>query len=180
MRRLRWAVLVVVLVATGCAGAPGPGPTPTTARPTFDHTSIPTADPTGARFTFDQAATFDDGVAIQVNEISAGTAGDGVTGAEGTDGSIVTAQIMITNGGDVVLPGEQVQVWGFYDNVGAPKVVDPSGALGDSFRGDIPPGDRVVATMGWAMPADRLGAVSIMVRDNVPGHGPVRFTGPVA
>ena len=70
-------------------------------------------------------------------------------------------------------------MWGFYGVVGAPKVQDATGALGDSFTGEVQPDESVVASIGWAIPADRMDEVTIMVDDNVEGHSPVRFTGEV-
>ena len=175
----RWAIVCAFLLV-GCGHAePAPEPAPT-----FDHTSIPTTDPDGQQFTFDDAATFPNGLRIQINEITAkDTTKDKdaseIHGAEGTDGHIVVAEVQVTNDTTLSLAGEQLQVWGFYGNVGAPKVVDASGALGDSFQGAIRPGERVTASMGWAIPADRTDDVTIMVQDNIPGHQPVRFTGPV-
>ena len=168
------ALLIPALVA--CNGEPGGEPSPT---PSYDHTSVPSTDPEGQQFSFDDAATVPEGLALQVNEVESREADSEIRGAEGTDGNIVVATIMITNNSEEPFPATQVQVWGFYGVVGAPKVTDGAGTLGDSFTGEVQPGESVVASIGWAIPADRMDEVTIMIDDNVEGHSPVRFTGEV-
>lgn len=178
---MRAAVVATTLIAvlTGCSEQPSEPPAPTP-QPTYDHTSIPTTDPEGDQFTLDDRATFPNGLAYQIDTLTHQRATDEIHGADGTEGNVVVATIRVINQSTEPLPGEAIQVWGFYDNVGAPKVVDDTGALGDSFHGEILPGEKVTATMGWAMPADRMSSVTIMIEDNQPGHTPVRFTGPVS
>lgn len=184
------AVTLSTFTALGLAGCgtppeelaptPSPGASSTpSATPTEDTVAAPTFAPAGGEFGLDQAAEFPDGLRIEVTSIKTATANEQQNGAEGTNGNMVVAEIGITNNTGSAYPTDPIQVWGFYDGVGAPKVRDTSGALGDRFSGTIGEGESAVATMGFAIPADRLNNVAIMVDTRNEAHGPVQFIGQV-
>lgn len=136
--------------------------------------------PSGTEFTFNQAAEFGDGVRFEVASIAAGKASATQTGAEGTDGEIVTAEILITNGSKEDFDAGPVRVWGYYAGVGAPMITDSTDQVGDSFTGTVAPGQRAVARFGFAMPHTELASVTIMMDGGGDEHGIVQFTGAVS
>ncbi|WP_460769975.1 hypothetical protein [Mariniluteicoccus flavus] len=156
------------------AGAPG-GP----AQPSYDPTEAPTRPPEGTEFSFDQAARYDDGVLIEIGDIHATTATGTQHGAEGTSGQVVIAEIVVTNKSGAPFVTDTMKVWGYYAGVGAPKIVDSTGAVGDSFRGTVAPGGQAKAVMGFVMPHDQLGDITIEVDGGDDAHGPLQFTGTV-
>lgn len=186
-------VLAAGLTLAGCGTPPPPAPptpspgssapagTPGSApqTPTEDRLAAPTFAPEGDEFGLDQAAEFPDGLRVEVNSIAKATANEQQHGAEGTDGTMVVVEIGLTNGTGNSYPTDPIKVWGFYDGVGAPKIRDTSGALGDSFSGTIGDGESAVAKMAFAIPADKLDKVTIMVDTTNAAQGPVQFIGSV-
>ncbi|WP_026928135.1 hypothetical protein [Granulicoccus phenolivorans] len=187
-RAVTVAAVIVVLAVTGCTKGPD-GSSPTAPAGSAGQSADPgsAADPTaareaapeGARFTFDQAARWPDGVEVQVTTITARTATATERGAEGTDGHLVEADIQVSNGSDQPFDTAQVAVWGYYDRVGAPKVSDSSGRLGVRLAGVLQPGETGQVPMGFAIPADRLGAVTVMIVGDS-AHPAVQFSGAVS
>lgn len=177
--------LVAPLAACGKdPGTPAGSPTPATTRTasaaaSVDPTMAPTAPPEGTEFTFDQAARYDDGVLVEVDDIHAAKATATQQGAEGTSGDVVLVGIVVTNRSTKPFVTDQMVVSGYYAKVGAPKLVDSSGAVGDSFKGTVPAGGQARAAFGFAIPADQLDEVTIMVDGGDDAHGPVQFTGKV-
>lgn len=185
--------LVAGLTLAGCGTPPPPaGPTPSPGSastsaapdaapqtPAEDNLAAPTFAPDGEEFSLDQAAEFPDGLRVEVNSIAKATANEQQHGAEGTSGTMVVVEIGLTNKTGSSYPTDPIKVWGFYDGVGAPKIRDTSGALGDSFSGTIGDGESAVAKMAFAIPADKLDKVTIMVDTKNPQQGPVQFTGTV-
>lgn len=143
-------------------------------------TQAPTDPPMGEQFTFDQAAAYADGLSIEIAKISKGETTATQTGAEGTQGQIVTAEILVINRTPNPFDSSTIQVWGYYSGVGAPKIVDSTGAVGDSFDGEIPAGQRAKAVMAWAIPHEDLNDITIMIDGGTPDHGAIQFTGPVS
>lgn len=193
-RRPLWTRAAALLAAstlaaglTSCGkdpGTPAPssaaGRTAAPSQPMKNPTDAPTTPPEGTPFTFDQAARYDDGVLIEVSTIEAKRATATQEGAEGTNGDVVIATLVITNRSSQPFVTDAISVDGYYSLTGAPKIVDGSGAVGDSFKGTIPPGGQAQATFGFAMPHDNLDEVAIVVDGGDDAHGPVRFTGRVA
>lgn len=190
-RVLTVGAVIAVLTVTGCskdAGQPGgvADPTPTAGQAAEPGTAGAPGDPAAAReeapegrqFSFEQAARWPDGVEVQVTTITGRTASDTEQGAEGTDGHLVEADIMVSNESDQPFDTAQLQVWGYYDRVGAPKIIDTSGRLAVSMGGVLAPGETGSVPMGFAIPADRVGAVTVMVVGDQ-AHPAVQFTGPV-
>lgn len=186
-------VVVASLALTGC----GQAPSSQTAPPPADHSADDSADPTpaptepqdpakapstppeGVKFTFDQAARWDDGLTVEISTIKKAKANENQRGAEGTEGDIVIAEILVSNETKAEYDTSVLRVWGYYGFVGAPKIIDSTRAVGDSFSGTIPPGGKAKAAMAWAIPADSMEEVTIMVDGNSPSHGKLQFTGPV-
>ncbi|OYN96778.1 hypothetical protein [Enemella evansiae] len=161
------------------AGADGPGTIPSSSPTRADPVAAPTDPPTGDKFTFDQAARYDDGVLVEIATIAKAVTNPQQHGAEGTEGSMVVAEILVTNQSSQPYDTSAITVWGYYDDVGAPKIVDETKQLGDSFSGVVQPGAQAKATMGFAIPADQLQNVTIMIDGGAADKGPVQFSGPV-
>lgn len=195
-RRSPWARTAALLAAaaltvtlSGCGKDPGTSAptasaskgarTSAPAQPTRNPTEAPTSPPEGAPFTFDQAARYDDGVLVEVSTIEAKKTSPTQQGADGTGGEVVIAVIVVTNQSKQPFVADKMAIDGYYDQTGAPKIVDSSGAVGDSFKGTIPPGGQAKATFGFAMPHDNLDHVTIMVDGGDDAHGPVQFNGSV-
>ncbi|MGY4719070.1 DUF4352 domain-containing protein [Naumannella cuiyingiana] len=177
-----------VLAVTACTppGPQRPTPAPTSAEPTStidpaDRYAPPTEPPAGDEFGLEDAARYEDGVQLQLASITAGTASESMTGAEGTDGEIVTAVIEVVNDGNRSVNLSNWVVQGYYGeaDVGAQLVGDSEGAVGDSFEGAVGPGQTVTGAFAFAVPASELGNVTVAVdrRDDV--NDPVQFTGAV-
>lgn len=149
-----------------------------------NRTLAPTEDPTGEVFRFDEAARFSDGVQIEVQKVTAQLAGEGDQGAEGTDGQIVVAEVLISNDSPATFDANRIIVQGFYgESVGAPLVVDADGAFGTGFEGVVEAGEDVRATFAFAIPHAQLKNVAIYVfiyTLDDPEHPAVRFSGRVA
>lgn len=144
----------------------------------------PTQAPTGEVFGFDEAAQFSDGVQIQVQKVSAQQAAKGDQGAEGTDGQIVVAEVLIRNGSPSTFDASRIIVQGFYgkDVVGAPLVLAADGRFGTGFNGVVEAGEDVSATVAFAIPHSELEAVAIYVfiyTLDDPEHPAIRFSGKV-
>ncbi len=194
--------LGVALALAGCAPSspPPPGapslPVTDPASPTAgnridpdkpaepDRTMAPTQAPTGEVFGFDEAARFSDGVQIEVHQVTAQRAGEGDQGAEGTDGQIVVANVMITNDSSSTFDASRIIVQGFYgEGIGAPLVVDADGAFGVGFTGVVEPSEEVQATFAFAIPHSELENVAISVYIHTldePEHPAIQFRGKVA
>ncbi len=185
--------LVPLVMSCSPSAGPGPGdgasspasggtaaPTPTAAAttPQPDLTSAPTTPPAGEEIALDRSADFGDGLVIEVDNVRAGAAGSEISGAEGTDGSIVTADIVVANDTGSDFPADAAVIQGYYrGNVGAVLVSDSSGILGLGFAEAIPSGEQHRTAVGFAVPAPDVGDVTIVVdpRDGV--HDPVQFRG---
>lgn len=184
------AALITAVSVAGC-GTPQPSPTPSTTpvasatpsaaptTPVEDNLAAPTFAPEGDEFSLDQAAELPDGLRIEVASITKSTANEQQHGAEGTSGTMVVVEIGLTNNTGSSYPTDPIKVFGFYHGVGAPKIRDTSGALGDSFSGTIGNGESAVAKMAFAMPADQLDQVTVMVDSGKGDQNPVQFTGKV-
>lgn len=187
-RRLAAALLCLGLLGgAGCSAsqppestdAPGESSasdsTPPSALPP---TGAPTEPPYGDEFSLDEVARFDDELSIEVGAPLRETARDTDTGAEGTDGQILTISVTITNESPDPYDASRVLVLGYYGQVGAPKVRDADGVdFQIAFSGEIAPGEDDTATFGFAMPRDQLDEIQIVVDPDDDIHDPVRFVG---
>ena len=180
------ALAILVLPAvTACSAATPGSVTPTdapastaAATPAPDLTSAPTTPPVGDLLTFDRAAAYPDGISVQVDDVVATSAPEGVTGAEGTAGEVVLADIVVTNTSAEAYDATRVVVQGYYrGNVGAVMLGDPSGAIGVGFAREVPAGEQHKARVGFAIPATEAAEVTIVVDPRDPIHQPVRFQG---
>lgn len=184
MRIAAAALLTLLPVLASCsAGPPAPGPADSPSAtagttPAPDLTSAPTSPPAGAPLTLDQSADFEDGLSVQVDSVVATTAPDGVTGAEGTAGRVVLADVVITNGTRAPYDATGVVIQGYYrGNVGAVMLTDPSGAIGLGFGEAVPRGEKHKARVGFAVPAEDADDITIVVDPRDGSHDPVRFQG---
>lgn len=183
------AALVVLLLPVLAACSPGatgtaPSPTPTPSSsvtattPVPDLTSAPTTPPTGELLRLDQAADYDDGLGVQVDNVRATSAPAGTTGAEGTSGQVVLADVVITNHTAAPYDATTVVIQGYYrGNVGAVMLSDPSGGLGQGFAAAVPVGAQRKARVGFAIPTADAGNVTIVVDPRDGNHNAVRFQG---
>ncbi len=187
-RRLAVALLCLgMLGIAGCSSQP-PEPadeseessatsdrTPPSALPP---TGAPTEPPYGDEFSFDEVARFDGELSIEVGTPLKEKARDTDTGAEGTDGQILTISVTITNESPDPYDASRVQVLGYYGQVGAPKVRDADGVdFQIAFSDDVAPGEDDTATFGFAMPHDQLDRIQIVVDPADDVHDAVRFVG---
>ena len=187
--RIALAALVACLLtlATACAAgtgtnAPEPSVADSTstrpATPAPDLTSAPTTPPVGDQVPLDRAAVFADGLTVQADDVLATTAAPGVTGAEGTGGEVVLADVVVTNGTGRAYDPTTIVVQGYYrGNVGAVMLADPSGTLGVGFAEEVPAGEQHKVRVGFAIPAAEAGDVTVVVDPRDGTNGPVRFRG---
>ncbi|WP_139283274.1 hypothetical protein [Raineyella antarctica] len=189
--RIAVAVLAILLPVLTACSAPGPGTGPAAtpsasataseapATPEPDLTSAPTTPPVGQLLTLDKAADYPDGLSIQVDNVVATTAADGVDGAQGTSGQVVLADVVVTNHSRSDFDATTVVVQGYYrGNVGAVMLTDANGTLGTGFSEAVPRGEQHKARVGFAVPAADAGDVTIVVDPHDGTHDPVRFQGP--
>lgn len=164
--------------ASAASGAPSAGAS-TQPADTEHHDSLaaPTDAPDGTPFTLDQAARYDDGVLVEIESAKVAKAEPKVTGAEGTNGELIIATVVITNQSQQPFGLDKVQIDGWYAGVGAPKVLDPSGKLGDSMKGSVPAGGSARASIGFAMPHVHANDITIVVDGGDDAHGPLMFSG---
>lgn len=180
MRIAAAALLTLLPLLASCStGTPADSPSASAVTtPAPDLTSAPTTPPTGAALTFEQSADFGDGLAVQVDNVVSTTAPVGVTGAEGTAGRVVLADVVITNGTGAPYDATRVVIQGYYrGNVGAVMLTDPSGAIGLGFGEAVPRGEKHKAQVGFAVPAADAGDITIVVDPRDGSHEPVRFQG---
>lgn len=142
----------------------------------------PTQAPTGQEFGFDEAARYADGVQFEVQRVAARRAGQEDRGAEGTDGNIVVATVLVSNASTSTFDASRVLVQGFYGaGVGAPLVVDPEGSYGIGFVGVVEAGEEVQATFAFAIPHSQLDNVTVAIYSlDEANHPAVQFAGRVA
>lgn len=146
--------------------------------PQPDLTSAPTIPPIGDPLTFDQAADYEDGLSIQVDNVRADTAPDEVTGAEGTAGQVVLADVVVSNGTRESYDASTIVIQGYYrGNVGAVMLADPSGEIGQGFGESVPRGEQHKARVGFAVPVEDADEVTIVVDPRDDYHAPVHFEG---
>lgn len=180
-------VACLLSLATACAtgtGANDPEPSAAVASstgpatPAPDLTSAPTTPPVGDELAFDRAAGFADGLTVQVDDVLPTAAAPGVTGAEGTGGEVVLADVVVTNGTGMAYDATTIVIQGYYrGNVGAVMLADPSGTLGVGFAEEVPAGEQHKVRVGFAIPAAEAGDVTIVVDPRDGTNGPVRFRG---
>ena len=178
------ALLMITLVA-GCGRIPTET-TETTPSADLSPTSSPSGSPgTGAQedssFSFDDIASYEGGVEVEISGIVARQASPGVTGAERTSGQIVVASVLIRNDSAADLDATTALVTATYgpSDTEAPLVTDPTGTLAHAFLGSVTPGAEVAADFGFAIPFSALSAVTITVDLGDDKHEPVSFTGAV-
>lgn len=146
--------------------------------PAPDLTDAPSTPPAGEVLTLDQAAHFPDGLSIQVDGIAAATAPAGVLGAEGTDGEVVVADVVITNSTATAYDATKLVIHGYYrDTVGAVMLSDTDGTFGVGFAGAVPAGEQRKAHVGFAIPREDAGNVTIAVDPSDGQHNAVQFRG---
>lgn len=183
------AIATLLTIATLVAGC-GRIPTEATASADPTPTSSPTGSPgtgtgTGSAedssFSFDDIASYEGGVEVEISGIVARQASPGVTGAERTSGQIVVASVLIRNDSAADLDAATALVTATYgpSDTDAPLVTDPTGTLAHAFLGSVTPGAEVAADFGFAIPFSALSAVTITIDLGDDKHEPVSFTGAV-
>ena len=132
-------------------------------------------------FGFDDIASYDDGVEVEIVGTVAQQATTGMTGAETTHGQMVVASVLIRNGSVTAVDAASVLVTAAYgaDDTDAPLVVDPTGELANAFLGHVTAGEEATAGYGFAIPFSALGRVIVTVDLGDGEHEPVSFTGAV-
>lgn len=198
-RSIAATALLAVLLATGCspsspdggddasepaATATAESPEPTgdpsvVGPPLSERTAAPTDAPEGDSFSFDEAARFDDGLQVEVVDVKTGRAGADDEGADGTDGQIITAEILISNETTSPFNARTVTVQAFYgDGVGAPMVLDEKGDYVAGFDDDVAAGQDIQGTFAFAVPKDQAKRITLEVNCNDDHlHPPVQFSG---
>lgn len=185
------AITLLALTAplTGCGRiptgtTPSADPSPTSAT-TPSSRDTPAASGSGVdedtAFGFDDIASYESGVEVEISGIVAQQAGTGVTGAETTGGQIVVASVLIRNGSTALLDATTTLVTATHGpaDTDAPLVTDPTGTLTHAFLGSVTPGAEVTADVGFAVPFSALSAVTVTVDLGDGAHEPVSFAGAV-
>lgn len=185
------ASAVLVTVLTGCGRPPiDPGPlpaagsagpaTPSTPRPGATD-SAPASPREDAAFGFDDVASYEGGVEVEIAGAQGRRAATGITGAEATRGEIVVVSVLLRNLSDADLDASTVLVTAAYgrDDREAPLVTDPTGTLTGGFLGFLTPGAEDTADLGFAVPFAELGRVRVTVDLGDEVHAPVTFAGAV-
>lgn len=163
--------------AGSTAVLPGSGATAAVSAPA-DPTDAPTTPPIGEKLTVDQAADFPDGLSVQIDGLTAATAPAGVTGAEGTGGEVVAADVVITNRTAAPYDAGGLVIHGYYrDAVGAVMLSDAGGTFGVGFAGPVPAGAQRKVHVGFAVPRTDAGNVTINVDPRDGTHNAVQFQG---
>lgn len=182
-------LLIPLLGACSAAGTPTATGSPTSSAPAVssdapattpapDLTDPPSTPPVGEQLTLDQAADFPDGLAIQIDGITAATAPAGIIGAEGTGGEVVVADVVITNSTTAAYDATGVVIHGYYrDTVGAVMLSDAGGTFGVGFADPVPAGAQRKAHVGFAIPHADAGNVTIAVDPRDGKHNAVQFHG---
>lgn len=143
-----------------------------------DPTDAPTTPPIGEKLTVDQAADFPDGLSIQIDGLTAATAPAGVTGAEGTGGEVVAADVVITNRTGATYDPSALVIHGYYrDVVGAVMLGDAGGSFGVGFAAPVPAGEQRKVHVGFAVPRTEARSVTINVDPRDGKHNAVQFQG---
>lgn len=180
------SLLTLALLVGGC------GRVTTVTRPSATSSSSPSpgtgvgASPDAsaaedASFTFDDVASYESGIEVEISGIVARAAPTGTSGAESTAGQIVVASVLIRNGTAAGLDATTALVTASYGaaDTEAPLVSDPGGQLAGAFLGVVTPGGEVAADFGFAVPFSALNRVMITVDLGDGTHEPVSFTGTV-
>ena len=193
MRRLRGALIAVLLTLAACGSPPASQqsrPAASGARPEGTATSVsPSPSATSAtpgevseeqQFSLDDIAEFDDGLLIEI----AGTVADKATktdrGAEATNGEIVIASVRIENKTEEAYDAENVLIGAKYGNgKDAQIIIDKTNELQSGFSRKIKPEDEDLATVGFAVPFTELKKVTFIVDPNDDVHEAISFTGRV-
>lgn len=187
------AVATVLLLLAGCGrppadptSAPGvtTGPSASPA-PSGGPASMPPGDPASpdedASFSFDDVASYQGGVEVEIAGAVARRATPGTTGAEATRGELVVFSVLLRNLSTADLDASTVLVTAAYgpDDREAPLVTDPTGALTGGFLGSLTPGAEDTADLGFAVPFAAAGQVRVTVDLGDEVHEPVSFVGAV-
>ncbi len=132
------------------------------------------------QFALEDTAEFDDGLAVQVAGTSVEKAKKTDRGAEGTDGEIVIASVLIENNTEEAYDPTSARITASYgDRTPAPMIIDPTGELGTGFSDVIGVADEGVAGIGFAIPVSQLKKVTFVVDLRDDEHDPVSFSGTV-
>jgi hypothetical protein len=193
MRRLRGALIAVLLTLAACGSPPASqqsSPGPSRATPEAAATSVsPIPSTTGAtpgevsegqQFSLDDIAEFDDGLVIEIAGAVADKAAKTDRGAEATNGEIVIASVRIENKTTKPYHAENVLIGAKYGNgKDAQIIVDETDELQSGFTGMIKPKGESIATVGFAVPHKELKKVTYIVDPNDDVHEAISFTGTV-
>jgi len=195
MRRLRGALIVVLLTLAACgsptASQPQSSTTPGGATAESAATSVsPSPSATSAtpgqvseyqQFSLDDIAEFDDGLLIEIaGAVVADKAAKTDRGAEATNGEIVIASVRIENKTTEPYDAENVLIGAKYGNgKDAQIIVDETDELRSGFTGMIKPRGESIATVGFAVPHKELKKVTFIVNPNDDVHEAISFSGTV-
>lgn len=182
------AATVLLMLLAGC-GRPPADPLPersdgssTGAAPSPTGSVAGSASPDeDASFSFDDIASYQGGVEVEI----AGTVGRratvGMTGAESTRGEMVVVSVVLRNLSSVDLDASTVLVTAAYgpDDKEAPLVTDPTGTLTGGFLGSLTPGAENTIDLGFAVPFTALGRFRVTVDLGDDRYEPVSFVGAV-
>jgi len=179
---LTLTALAVLLAACGripseVDSSPGP-----TAASSADASTGRDTGQEDSSFTFDDIGSYAGGLEVEIAGAVAQQATAGMTGAETTRGQMVVVSVQIRNDSAEDLDTGTVLVTATSgpDDIEAPLVTDPSGALPNAFLGTITPGQEATAGYGFAIPFSALSRVTVTVDLGDGTHEPITFSGSVA
>lgn len=132
-------------------------------------------------FSFDDIASYEGGLEVEITGTVAQQVTTGMTGAETTHGQMVVVSVLIRNDSTADVDATTALVSATYGaaDTEATLVVDPAGGLANAFLGSVTAGEEVTARYGFAIPFSALGRVTVTVDLGDGEHEPVSFAGAI-
>lgn len=114
---------------------------------------------------YDSQFIWDDNLAVHVKPVGPAKASEYAAGAEATAGSVYLFEISIINGTGETFDPAMFQADVNYGATGtaAQRVFDTANGIGDNFQGKILSGKQQTVKFAYAIPADQLQDVQMVV-----------------
>lgn len=187
--KLSAVALIASLALVGCsveAGAPVPAkPAAQVASSAAAEAPAPTTEPPAAIkdkiAKFGESFEYLDGLTVTVTGAGAGIASDTAAGAEVTEGQMYLFTVEVMNGSEEIFDPAMFRAEVNYgpEGTAASMVFDSAQNIGDRFQGRILPGKKQTVTYAFAIPADKLGEVLMIVSPSYE-HAEKLFSSPLS
>ena len=153
------------------ASAEAPAPAPTTEAPAVRDKIAK----------FGESFEYMDGLAVTVTGAGAAIASETAAGAEVTEGQMYLFTVEVVNGSEEIFDPAMFMAEVNYgpEGTAASQVFDSAQNLGDRFQGRILPGKKQTVTYAFAIPADKLGEVLMIVSPSYE-HAEQLFSSPLS